>query len=70
MIDVVDCPDGTAVGLYTQMIYTLKENNVPLQNWIGFCADTTAVMMGQHNPVSQLIKLNYPQVLCQNALAI
>ncbi|XP_063838163.1 uncharacterized protein LOC135087290 isoform X3 [Ostrinia nubilalis] len=62
VIDVVDCPDGTAVGLYTQMINTLKENNVPLQNWIGFCSDTTAVMMGQHNSVSQLIKLNYPQV--------
>ncbi|KAG5864958.1 hypothetical protein JTB14_027566 [Gonioctena quinquepunctata] len=36
VIDVVDCPDGTAVALYTQMINTLKENNVPLQNWIGF----------------------------------
>ncbi|KAL0860507.1 hypothetical protein ABMA27_009881 [Loxostege sticticalis] len=62
VIDVVDCPDGTAVGLYTQMINTLKENNVPLQNWIGFCADTTAAMMGQHNSVAQLIKQNYPQV--------
>ncbi|RVE49702.1 hypothetical protein evm_005677 [Chilo suppressalis] len=62
VVDVVDCPDGTAVGLYTQMINTLKENNVPLRNWIGFCADTTAVMMEQHNSVSQLIKLNYPQV--------
>ncbi|KAG5876801.1 hypothetical protein JTB14_014131 [Gonioctena quinquepunctata] len=62
VIDVVDCLDGTAVALYTQMINTLKENNVPLQNWIGFCAETTAAMMGQHNSVSQLIKVNYPQV--------
>lgn len=62
VIDVVDCPDGTAIALYTQLINKLKENNIPLQNWIGFCADTTSVMMGPHNSVSQLIKAHYPQV--------
>lgn len=63
VIDIVDCPDGTALSLYTQLINTLKENNVPLENWIGFCADTTATMMGQHHSVSTLIQKNHPQVL-------
>lgn len=63
VVDLVDCPDGTAASLYSEMMKSLTENNIPLQNWIGFCSDTTAVMMGQHNSVSQLIRLNYPHVL-------
>lgn len=62
VIDLVDCPDGTAHSIYNELIKALNENKVPLENWIGFCSDTTSTMMGQHKSVAQLINKNHPQV--------
>lgn len=62
VLDVVDCPDGSAISLYNNLIKCMEQNNVPFHNWVGFCSDTTNVMMGEHNSVSQLIKKNFPNV--------
>ena len=39
------------------------ENQVPLRNWTGFCADATNSIMGCHNSVAKLISDNYPWVV-------
>ncbi|KAG8184778.1 hypothetical protein JTE90_011564 [Oedothorax gibbosus] len=63
VLDVVQLSDWTADAIYQAMIGVLKENNVPLHNWVGFCADTTNVMMGLNNSVSQRVKENFPTVI-------
>ncbi|KAG8175684.1 hypothetical protein JTE90_010159 [Oedothorax gibbosus] len=63
VLDVVQLGDWTADAIYQAMIGVLKENNVPLHNWVGFCADTTNVMMGLNNSVSQRVKENFPTVI-------
>lgn len=45
------------------MMNTLIENKLPLNNWVGFCSDTTNAMMGDHLSVSTLIHKNHPGVV-------
>lgn len=63
VLDVVEISSGTAEGIYTTMMDTLKMYQINLDNWVGFCSDTTSVMMGAHNSVAQLVKKNYPYVV-------
>lgn len=63
VIDIVEMTDATAEGIYNKLNHVLAENNIPLNNWVGFCADTTSVMMGPNHSVSTLIKTNHPQVV-------
>jgi hypothetical protein len=63
VLDVVELNDWTAQGIYNSMMEVLMDNNIPLHNWVGFCADTTNVMMGQEKSVAQLIKQNFPSVI-------
>lgn len=63
VVDVVELNSATALGIYNTMMDTLKVNKISLQNWVGFCSDTTSVMMGPNNSVAQLIKKNHPTVI-------
>lgn len=63
VVDIVNLTDSTANGIYTKMMTTLKLNNIPLENWVGFCTDTANVMVGAHHSVAQMVKENYPNVV-------
>lgn len=56
-----DCSEYTIY--YNKMMEALTNCDIPLQNWVGFCADTTNAMMGQNNSVSQSIRKNHPHVI-------
>ena len=59
VIDFVECSNGSAVSIFIKLEETLeflRVSEVPLQNCIGFCSDTTHVMMGCNNLVATLIK--------------
>lgn len=63
VVDVVQLLAATSEGMYKAMMNTLIENKLPLNNWAGFCSDTTNVMMGDHQSVSTLIHKNHPGVV-------
>jgi hypothetical protein len=63
VLDVTELSSGTAEGIYETMMDVLISHKINLSNWVGFCADTTAVMMGVNNSVAQLIKKNHPHVI-------
>ena len=62
LIDLVECTDSSAVGLYSALKSTLNGMNIPMENIIGYASDTTNVMFGEHHSVSQLLKKDYNHV--------
>lgn len=62
VIYVIEVSSGTAEGIYKTLIDTLKLYKINLDNWVGFCSDTTAVMMGANHSVAQLIVKNFSYV--------
>lgn len=56
LVDTVEVEDGTARGIYSAMTNTFSELHIPMKNIIGYSSDTTNVMFGEHNSVSQLLK--------------
>ena len=62
LVDMVETEDGTAAGIYSKIKETFNELNIPMANIIGYSSDTTNVMFGQYNSVSQLLKSEFNQV--------
>jgi hypothetical protein len=62
LVDMVEVEDGTARGIYSALRKTFSELQVPMKNIIGYSSDTTNVMFGEHNSVSQLLKSEVPHV--------
>ena len=62
LIDLVECTDSSAVGLYSALKSTLNGMNIPMENIKGYASDTTNVMFGEHHSVSQLLKKDYNHV--------
>ena len=54
LVDMVEVEDSTAVGIYSALKRAFLELHVPVKNIIGYSSDTTNVMFGEHNSVSQL----------------
>ena len=63
LLDMTEVEDGSAQGIYSAVKKTFTELHVPMENVIGYCSDTTNVMFGEYNSVSQLLKLEYPNVV-------
>lgn len=61
-LELVECSDGTADGIYNGIINCLKNNNIPLQSMIGFGSDNCAVMMGRNNSVKTRLLKDVPTV--------
>ena len=59
---MVETEDGTAAGIYAKMKESFHELNIPMANIVGYSSDTTNVMFGQYNSVSQLLKSEFPHV--------
>ena len=62
LIDLVECTDSSAVGLYSVLKITRNGMNIPMENIIGYPYDATNVMFGEHHSVSQLLKKDYNHV--------
>ena len=65
MLALVECSDGLASGLFNQLVKVMddvKKARVPLENWGGFCSDTTNAMMGINHSVKTLVEGKYPWV--------
>ena len=55
---------STAEALYDMIKATLNLYEIPFENVVGFAADTTANMFGEHNSVASRIKLDFPNATC------
>lgn len=62
-IDPVEMPDGKADTIYKAIIQCFEEKHIPMENIIGFCADTCNVLFGSLHSVSQLLCKNHPWIL-------
>ena len=45
VLDMVKCSDGSAEGLTNRIKQVIEKNSIPWQNIVGFCADTTNVIL-------------------------
>ena len=62
LVDMIETEDGSATGIYAKMKETFLQHNIPMRNIIGYSSDTTNVMFGQYNSVSQLLKSEFSYV--------
>lgn len=56
LLDMVEVEDLTAAGIYSAFKGVFQTLNIPMDNIIGYSSDTTNVMFGSQNSVSQLLK--------------
>lgn len=61
-LHMVECASGDANNLYKTLKETLEKNGIPMENMVGFCSDTTAVMAGSHHSVFTELKKELPQI--------
>jgi hypothetical protein len=62
LVDMVEVEEGTAQGIYSSVKETFSDLKIPMENIVGYSSDTTNVMFGEHNSVSQLLKSEYESV--------
>lgn len=58
----MEVTDLTAAGLVDAVLKTLEENEILLQQMIGFAADNASVMMGKSGGVAALLKEKLPNL--------
>lgn len=65
LADMLETEDGSAAGIYSKMKEAFSDLGIPMSNVIGYSSDTTNVMFGPYNSVSQLLKseFNFVQVV-------
>ena len=59
---MVEVEDGTGNEIFSALKKTFAQLHVSMNNIIGYSSDTTNVMFGQNNLVSQLLKSEVPFV--------
>ncbi|KAG5881767.1 hypothetical protein JTB14_005530 [Gonioctena quinquepunctata] len=62
--DMVEMESGTAKDLLDNLKNILINKEIPLQNLVGFSADTTNVMFGEKQSVVSLLKNELPHIVC------
>lgn len=62
-ISLIELPNGKATTIYDSIKSCLNEMSIPIENVIGFCADTCNVMFGKNHSVSQLLIKDHPWIL-------
>lgn len=58
-----------AENLFQVLRTTLLDNDIPFENVVGFCSDTSNGMAGSHNSVFSKIKREVPQLLIKMFLS-
>ena len=62
LYELVELVEGNAEAIFQAICNVLAKDGIPLLNIIGFAADTTNVMFGQHNSVVSRFKENIPNI--------
>ncbi|KAI5647013.1 hypothetical protein NE865_01268 [Phthorimaea operculella] len=62
--DLYEVESGTGQNLCTEMLNKFREQNIPLENLVGFAAVTTNAMVGAHNSVFSHLKDEIPNIAC------
>lgn len=62
-LDLIEVNDSSANGLFNALRECFVSKNIPLANIVGFCSDTTNVMMGSKHSVTTLLKSVLPHVI-------
>ncbi|XP_071041980.1 zinc finger protein 862-like [Parasteatoda tepidariorum] len=63
LLNLVEIKDKTAEGLFNSLSTEIRKNGLQLQNLVGFAADTTNVMFGEHNSVVQKLRNESPDCM-------
>lgn len=61
--DLLEMTSGKAENLYQALKETIINKKIPLENLIGFSADTCNVMFGEHNSVFALLRRDLPHII-------
>ena len=61
--DLVEVEDSSAQGLYNVVKNCLQLKDIPMENILSFCSDTTNVMMGNKHSFATLLKNDFPNVI-------
>ena len=59
LVEVYSCD---AESLFQVLVSSFNKEDIPLNNIIGFAADTTIVMFGEHNSVASSLKEAIPHI--------
>ncbi|XP_028408810.1 uncharacterized protein LOC114531390 [Dendronephthya gigantea] len=62
LLDMAEIVQGTAEGIYSTVKHVFAELHIPMERMIGYSSDTTNVMFGEFNSVSQLLMSEFPNV--------
>ena len=62
LLDMPEIVGGTAEGIYSAVKHVFAELHIPMEKMIGYSFDTTNVMFGEFNSVSQLLMSEYLNV--------
>ncbi|CAG5046379.1 unnamed protein product [Parnassius apollo] len=62
--DMIEIKSGDAISLVKYLTNVIESKEIPLSNLIGFCSDTTNVMIGEHNSVFSHLIAALPSVAC------
>ena len=61
----VETENGTAAGFYAKIKQSFDELNIPTANIVGYSSDTTNVMFGQYNFISELPHVQIVKCSCR-----
>lgn len=62
LLSLIEVSDCTAEGILQQILTTIENLSIPLENLLGFAADNAAVMMGKYNGVQAKLKQINPNI--------
>ena len=62
LYELVEMTSGTADAIFKTISALFAKDDIPLTNIIGFAADTTNVMFGQHNSVASRFRAKIPNI--------
>lgn len=62
-LDLVEIHDSSADGLVSTLKQSLENKQIPLDNIVAFCSDTTNVMMGGRHSVATLLRNLLPNMI-------
>jgi len=62
LFDLVQLDNSNAEALFQTVCHSFQKEGIQLNNVIGFAADTTNVMFGEHNSVASRLKESIPHI--------
>ena len=68
LYDLVELAQCDAESLFQALLGLLERDGIPISNIIGFAADTTNVMFGEHNSVASRFKERTPEIFLMHCI--